>query len=159
MAIREAAPSFDGAARHESGTLNSHLQKALETLHQRIRVLERGSGTAGLDSDKQQKLSAVPPRAGLAVMPTPVAGQVSLAVQNPEFGNEKGKNPLRTALYHRLDYSTDPTFTKNVVRLPYGPQTHWPLTVAPGQTLHFRLRSSYDGRSWNLPVLSGPVKV
>lgn len=159
MAIREAAPSFDGAARHESGSLNSHLQKALESLHARIRVLERGSGTQGLDSDKQQKLAVVPPRAGLAVMPSPVAGQIAVAITNPEFGAVKGKNPLRAAIYHRIQYSEDPSFRTGVTKLPYSPQTHWPLTVAPGRTLHFHLQSSHDGRNWSLPVLSGPVKV
>lgn len=158
MAIRPPQPNYDGAARNSGGQLNVHLENALRTLHARLEVLERGSGTQGLDPDRQQKLSVRPPRAGLTVMTSQGGGQVAVSINNPEFGQEKGKNPLRTALIHRVEYSTDPAFRTGVTRLPQGPQTYFPVKTAPGTTLHFRLTSSFDGRTFNAPVLSGPVK-
>lgn len=158
MANRAAHPNFDGASRHESGKRNLHLEQALRTLHQRLEVLERGTGTQGLDSDKQQKLAPTPPRAGLGVVSSSDGTQMAVAIANPEFQQRKGGNPLRTPIYHRVEYSEDPTFRTGVTRLPHSTQTYFPLPVKPGAKLHFRLQSSYDGRNFNAPVLSGPVK-
>lgn len=158
MAIRQARINFDGAARHESGKLNTHAEQAFRALHERLLILEQGQTVEGLNPDQQRKIAPAPPRAKFLVDGGAGTGLFAVKITNPEFiPGRKGDNPLRTPIFHKLKYSTDPTFRSRVTELPPSTQTYWPINGSPGQTLHFRVLSSYDGHTWNSPTDSGAI--
>lgn len=156
MAIKRPRPTFDAAAKQVDGSLNMDLQQALINQDSRTEVIERALGIGGLSPDKQAKVAVVPPRADIAVSAIAGSGQATVSITNPEFIRGRG-NPLRTPIYHKVRYSLDPTFRTAVTALPPSVQTHWPIQVVAGSKMHFEVTHSYDGVSWTLPVVKGPV--
>lgn len=153
MAIKTSTPNFDGASRDSSGRLNIHQEHAFRSLHDRLSQLEKTTALQAVSADKTTKLSKVPPRAQMAIRPVAGTGNFQVSITNPEFQASKG-NPLRTPIYHKLQYSPDASFRTGVVELPPSTQTHWPIATAPNSKYHFRLVSSYDGQNWNHAVLT-----
>lgn len=154
MAIKISTPNFDGAAR-QNDRMNIHLDQALRSFHDRLNSLERATASQAADPDIKSKLAKVPGRAAVAVKPVSGTGNFTVSLTNPEFQPSKG-NPLRTPIYHKLQYSADPAFRSGVHELPPSTQTHWPITTQPKSKYHFRVASSYDGVNWNQPIVTGP---
>lgn len=154
MPIKAPRPVFDAASKQIDGTRNLDLQQALINQDSRIYVIERAFGLTGLDSDKKTKVVIVPPRADFDVEAG--TGQITVSITNPEFIPGRG-NPLKQPIYHRISTSPDPSFRVAVKRRPPSVQTHWPIIVPSGSKQHVRVESSYDGRSWTLPITKGPV--
>lgn len=153
MAIKPATPNFDAAARDSTGKFNIHQDQAFRSLHERLNSLERATGLQGTDPDLKTKLAKVPPRAQIAVNGIAGTGNFTVSITNPEFQASKG-NPLRTPIYHKLQYSADSSFRSGVHELPPSTQTHWPIPSPPKSKYHFRLASSFDGVNWNLPIVT-----
>lgn len=87
----------------------------------------------------QTKQLAPPAEASVSV--TAANGIYSIQITNPS-------NPQNTPIYHEVSYSTVKNFSQNVITL--SPSTATGVVIpAPGQTMFFRLRSSYDRSTWN----------
>lgn len=146
--------NFEGASNG-----NRELENFLRQYHERMLKLERAVQVQGVDSDKQTKVAVAPPRASIDVQSI-AGGRMTVAIRNPEFSTTKGQNPLRTPIYHKIEYSPDPLFRSAVTELPPSIQTHWPIDIPTGTRLHVRVSSSYDGRTWNQPsVHQGEVSL
>lgn len=90
-------------------------------------------------NSKQKPASAAPPLASLAV--SGANGVFSVQITNPAQSVNK-------TIYHELSYSTSSSFSNGVVTLPV--QTSTQATVpAPGVTVYWRIRSSFDQSNWN----------
>lgn len=151
MAYRVTSPNFAGASAG-----NRHLDSALRGFDQRLALLETKTGTQAIKLNKPGAITQAPPRSLLDVSGTPASGRWIVTITNPEFATNAG-NPARTPIYHQLEYSPDQSFSSNVVTLPPGHQTYYPIFETPSTTLYFRVRSSYDGITWNKPVVSKGV--
>lgn len=92
--------------------------------------------------------SAMPPQAKLAV--TGSNGNYTIQVTNPAQAANK-------TLWHEISYSAVSNFTSGVTTLPLTTATQQSVS-APGASLYWRLRSSYDGKNWNnYSILSGAI--
>ena len=67
------------------------------------------------------------------------------AVYSVEIANPAG---ARTPIYHEISYSPLASFTKNVTTLPATTNTSVSIQ-SPGGNYYFRLRSSFDKKSWS----------
>lgn len=83
--------------------------------------------------------NASAPPVGVTHSVTGANAVYSVAIQNPE-GNTK-------PIYHELSYSPVVSFSKGVKTLPVTSNTSLQIP-APGGSYFFRLRSSYDKKSW-----------
>ncbi len=98
-------------------------------------------------------LIKVPTAAQFSV--TAAHGVFAVAIVNPQdvsplTASQVGvaKNSTNAALYHEISSSPVPTFASGVVTYPVTSNTHTNISQ-PGVTLYWRLRSSYDGVTWN----------
>lgn len=93
----------------------------------------------GIGTGANQQNLAAPPKATLSVAGANGAFNVSIA--NPALSTP-------ATLWHEISYSTSANFTSGVTTMP--PTQATGVTVnAPGQTLYFRIRSSYNQAVWN----------
>lgn len=153
MAFRQ--PTFSIAAAAGG---NKHLDGALRSHEQRLSSLEEKVGGQAVDFNQHAPIAPKPPRARLSVNARPTTGRFVVTVTNPQFVSPAAQGNLsRVPIYHRLTYSTVSDFSSNVTALEPSHQTYFPVIDDPGVTLHFKLDSSFDGVTWNQPVLSGPV--
>src|SRR5579859_1198053 len=86
------------------------------------------------------------PQAGSSAPPAGVSHKVEGA--NAQFSVSIANPPnAKTAIYHELSYSPLASFTKDVTTMP--PTTNTTIQIpSPGGTFHFRLRSSFDKKTW-----------
>ncbi|MFL6427906.1 MAG: hypothetical protein ACJ71S_06650 [Acidobacteriaceae bacterium] len=98
---------------------------------------------------------ATPPVAQFAV--TGEHGVYHVAITNPQnqtsiipgqVGTVQNQNSPNSTLYHEISSSPVPDFSSGVTVYPITSNTHTNISL-PGVTLYWRLRSSYDGSTWN----------
>jgi hypothetical protein len=96
----------------------------------------------------QQMVSMLPVQPGQVKKPSSATaaasganGSISLHLTNPSDGPN-------SPIYHEVSYSTVKNFSQNVTVLPVSTATGYTIP-APGQKLFVRVRSSYDGSTWN----------
>ena len=87
-----------------------------------------------------QKPSTTPPPAATATA-AGANGAITVQITNPS-------QAAKATIYHEVSYSTVKNFSQNVTTLPASPAGS--VTIpAPGQAPFIRIRSSYDGSTWN----------
>jgi hypothetical protein len=94
-----------------------------------------------------------------ALTPPPPVGSLSVVGANGAFTIAVTNAPqsINKAIYNEVSYSPSSNFSTGVVVLPVSTATHQVL-AAPGITVYWRLRSSYDQANWNAYVrLPGTV--
>jgi len=105
------------------------------TLHNQVTGTNWVDPTSGV-----QKASTTPPPPATAVA-AGANGTISLQITNPA-------QAAKATIYHEVSYSTVKNFSQNVTTLPVSPNNTVAIP-APGQAPFVRLRSSYDGATWN----------
>jgi hypothetical protein len=65
-----------------------------------------------------------------------------------QVGTVQSQNSPNSVLYHEISSSPVPDFSSGVQTYPITSNTHTNISQ-PGVTLYWRLRSSYDGATWN----------
>lgn len=94
-----------------------------------------------------------------ALTPPPPVGTIEVTGANGVFtiAVTNATQSLNKTIYNELSYSPSSSFSTGVVVLPASTATHQTLP-APGITVYWRLRSSYDQSNWNAYTrLSGTV--
>lgn len=117
-----------------------------------LAALAQGTGISLLEpvsGSSTQRPNTQPPAAA-ALSVTGANGAYSLSITNPA-------QTLPAAIYHEVSFSDSSSFTGAVTTLPASTATS--LTYnAPGATVYWRIRSSYDRANWNgYQVMTAPV--
>lgn len=101
----------------------------------------QSTGTNWLNpTSSVQKPSTTPPPAASTVA-NGANGTIAVQITNPS-------QAARATIYHEVSYSTVKNFSQDVTTLPASPSGF--VTIpAPGQAPFIRVRSSYDGSTWN----------
>jgi hypothetical protein len=98
---------------------------------------------------------ATPPQAQFVV--TGEHGVYHVEITNPQnqqaavprqVGTVQNQNSPNSTLYHEISSSPVADFSNGVTVYPITSNTHTNISL-PGETLYWRLRSSYDGATWN----------
>lgn len=150
--------------------LDPRLQPWHEELTRQISDLQKKVGTQGPKFiDSGQPLATTQPTP-VAINVTATGGTYQVSVVTPQDIQPasptlarakilKGGNAILTPLYHNIQSAEDTNFNSasNVVDYGSTPQTKVAIP-APGQTLYWRIRSSFDGKNWNAwQIFSGPA--
>ena len=117
------------------------LRTVLLGMYAQLEVHNNATGTNFVEptNSPQQPSSAPPPAASFSV--TGANAAFNIQITNP-------KQSINKTIYHELSYCAVTSFVGQVTTLPV--QTTTQLTVpAPGLTVFWRLRSSYDQHAWN----------
>jgi hypothetical protein len=147
MAFRRGALDVSSAVRNPD-VMENLLRDALD----RLARLEKRTATESFSTQHRSPISSKPKAALVNVSGAEGKGRFQIRVRNPEFGNVAGTGRTTPKpLYHRVSYSSDPTFRTGVTELEPSPQTHYSFAEEPNQTVHVKIESSHDGVSWNLP--------
>jgi hypothetical protein len=105
------------------------------------------------------RLAPAPPAAKLSVSVNQnVKGHAYIRVINPEFLIGK-QNPTAAAIRHWLQASPMPQFNKGVTDFGISHQTYFDISELGSGTFYFRLRSTYDGQTFNGASQSGKVTI
>ena len=91
-------------------------------------------------TNSPQKALTQPPPVGLLEV-TGANGAFTISVTNVS-------QSINKTVYNEISYSPSSSFSNGVVVLPVSTATHQTLP-APGLTVYWRLRSSYDQANWN----------
>jgi hypothetical protein len=177
--FREGQLSHLARFRHVIRAVDSRLVDWSDELHQRLDLIETRIGglpRGHIDgaTDAAQAV-ATPSPADLNVVG--IDGKFIAFVTNPQVIQaqsvkiararfQHGMNLVSTALLHNLQSATDLNFDQSSGLKDYGTSSQLMWTDQdPNATRFFRLRSSYDGKTWNSwqvyssPLTCGPVGV
>lgn len=126
------------------GDKNDH-RVLLQTLSDQITQLQQKTGT----TPTNKKNIAAPPQHAISV--SGANGAFNYAISSPQQVNPG-------FIYHEVSYAPNKGFTNNVVTLPPSTATSG-VVNAPGQSMFFRVRSSFNKTVFNQPVLHGQSAV
>lgn len=143
-------PSAESFSRAEQQAMRLFYQNVLS----RLENVEQTQGRIGFNTDSAAPINPPPPLAKMEVTAHPNQNLV-VTIKNPQFvrSSTPGKvfgNIPRTPMTHVLEYSSDPAFTAGRTELPPGTQTHYVIPTN-GKPVHFRMKSSFDGVTYNTP--------
>ena len=122
------------------GNVND-LRTLLLQFNDQFDLHNQATGTNWVDptSGKQQPSTTPPPAASAAAKGA--NGNITVQITNPS-------QAAKATIYHEVSYSTVKNFSQNVTTLPVSAATSVNIP-APGQAPFMRIRSSYDGHTWN----------
>ncbi len=143
--------------------LNPRLAQWSDQLEQRLQSLEQqvGGVPAGFVDDPSQVNQGVVPPPAASFSVTGIDGKFIVLVSNPEtvipqsvlqsrLRFQAGTNLRGTAILHNLQSATDLNFNQSSNLKDYGTSSQLLWTDQdPNVTRFFRLRSSFDGVTWN----------
>jgi hypothetical protein len=117
------------------------LRRLLLAFNDQFELHNQATGTSWLNpTSGVQKPSTTPPPAASATVQG-ANGTIAVQITNPA-------QAAKATIYHEISYSTVKNFSQNVTTLPPSPAGL--VTIpAPGQAPFIRIRSSYDGQTWN----------
>lgn len=117
------------------------LRSLLLAFNDQFELHNKATGTNWLNpTSGVQKPSTTPPPAA-TVTAAGANGNITVQIKNPT-------QAAKATIYHEVSYSTVKNFSQNVTTLPPSPAGS--ITIpAPGQAPFVRIRSSYDGATWN----------
>lgn len=132
-------------------------RECIRQLTQRISDLESVNSQQGFGP--KGRVAPLPDRPQLSVTSNAaMPGQFFVRITNPQFIQAaKPKNPIGAPIVHRLEASQDPNFASGITDFPISAQNYFTVSELGSGTWHFRVRSSYDGKSFSLPVVHAPV--
>lgn len=123
------------------GGSKEDLRTLLQQYNSQLTLLHGVTGTAPPNpTSGAQKAVTTPPPAATATA-SGANGTISVQITNPS-------QAAKSTIYHEVSYSTVKNFSQNVTTLPPSPAGSV-LIPAPGQAPFIRVRSSYDGSTWN----------
>lgn len=113
----------------------------LLAFYNQLNLVNNANGLNWLNptSGAQKSATTPPPQAGIKV--TGANGLYVVQITNPSLA-------ANATIYHEVSYSPVKNFGQNVTTEPISAATGM-VVPSPGQTLFFRLRSSFDRTSWN----------
>ena len=123
------------------GGSKEDLRRLLLAFNDQFELHNQATATAWLNpTSSKQKPSTTPPPAASAVAQG-ANGTIAVQITNPS-------QAAKATLYHEVSYSPVKNFSQGVTTLPPSPAGL--VTIpAPGQAPFVRIRSSYDGSTWN----------
>lgn len=129
---------------------NNELRETLTGVYNELQSVYQQIGAGPI-----QKVDAT----GVAFSGAPAASQLTVRGANGQFnisialpqaagGSSAPKNPTNTPIYHEVSNSPASNFAAGVTTYPASTNTSY-VIPNPGATLYWRLRSSYDQKTWN----------
>jgi hypothetical protein len=117
------------------------LRRLLLAYNDQLELHNQSTGTAWLNpTSGAQKPSTTPPPAATTTA-AGANGNITVQITNPS-------QAAKATIYHEISYSPVKNFSQGVTTLP--PTPAGSVTIpAPGQAPFVRVRSSYDGSTWN----------
>jgi hypothetical protein len=136
--------NFDLIESAMGGNRNDFRQ-LLQTMSSQIQALNQANGISATNSKNTS---------------APAQGAISVQGANGAFnyGITPAPSNNPATIYHQVSYSPNKSFANGVVTLPVTTATSG-VVNAPGQNMFFRLRSSYNAKVFNQPVLHGQSAV
>ena len=129
-------------------------QNVVRRMGERLDGIEEAINLQSLSSGRK---APAPPQAQLNVTSNPnVPGHFFVRITNPEFLGTN-RNRVTAPIRHLLQASPNVSFNANVTTFPVSHQTYFPVSELGKGTFHFQLTSTFDGKTFNAPVRSGPV--
>lgn len=155
MALKLNLSQINSAAKG-----NNDLRETLTGIYNEFQNVYQQTGAAPIQKvdSTATKFSGPPPTCGLSV--TGANGQFAVSITLPQTasGGTAPRNSTNAPIYQELSSSTVANFASGVTTYPVSTNTTYTFPN-PGATLYWRLRSSYDQKTWNnysiLP--GGPV--
>lgn len=152
MALQLSQAQINGAAAG-----NSKLRETLTAFSNEVTAINSHVGRTTLRQVNANPSTqvATPPVAQFTV--TGEHGVYHIEITNPQnqqaqiasqVGAVQSQNSSNSTLYHEISSSTLADFSSGVTVYPITSNTHTNISL-PGVTLYWRLRSSYDGATWN----------
>lgn len=138
---------------------NNDLRETLLALHLGLTAqqAQNGSGPIKKVDATANKNLGPPGQCGLSVVGGNGIVTVTITLPQAGGGQSQPQNSTNASIYQELSASSVANFSSNVTIYPPNTSTSYTFTL-PGQTLYWRLRSSYDQVTWNaFTVFSGPV--
>lgn len=129
---------------------NNDLRETLTGIYNELQALyaQTGSGPIQKIDAAKPRFTGAPPASSFVV--TGANGQFTVAITLPQqaAGAAAPANATSAPIYQELSSSPQADFASSVTIYPLSTSTHL-VIPAPGQTLYWRLRSSYDQRTFN----------
>jgi hypothetical protein len=138
---------------------NNDLRETLTGIYNELQGVHQQTGSAPIQKvdTTQASFSGPPPPSQLSV--GGANGQFLVSITLPQSsGSGAPKNATKAAIYQEISSSATATFSSGVTTYPISTNTSF-VFPNPGATLYWRLRSSYDQKTWNgySIQLGGPV--
>ena len=155
MALKLNIGQINSAARG-----NNDLRETLTGIYNELLGVHQQTGSAPIQKvdTAQVSFSGPPPQSQFSV--TGANGQFSVSITLPQSSGGSGapKNTTKAALYQELSSSAVANFSSGVTTYPISTNTSF-VFPNPGAALYWRLRSSYDQKTWTgySVQLGGPV--
>ena len=128
----------------------------MRRVHERLDNLEEVTNSQSISNGRT---APAPPTAALNVSVNPsVKGHAFIRVVNPEF-LPSPSNPVAATIRHWIQASPNAAFNGNVTDFGVTHQTYIDTAELGSGTYYFRLRSTFDGKTFNNPVSSGKVVI
>lgn len=129
---------------------NNDLRETLMGIYNELTSLHHQTGSGPLVKiDKNQPAFSAPPaKCGFAV--TGENGQFTVSIRLPQQagGGQSPRNATNAPIYNELSSSPQADFSAAVTTYPLSVNTSF-VFPGPGASLYWRLRSSYDQKTWN----------
>jgi hypothetical protein len=129
---------------------NNDLRETLTGVYNEFQNLYQQTGSAPIQKvdSSATKFSGPPAQCGLSV--TGANGQFSVSITLPQQagGSSAPQNSTNATIYQELSSSLAANFSSAVTTYPVSTNTSY-VFPNPGATLYWRLRSSYDQKTWN----------
>ena len=139
---------------------NNDLRETLTGIYNELLGVHQQTGSAPIQKmdTAQASFSGPPPPSQLSV--SGANGQFLVSIILPQSSGSAGapKNATKTAIYQEISSSATANFSPGVTTYPVSTNTSF-VFPNPGATLYWRLRLSYDQKTWNnySIQLGGPV--
>src|SRR3984957_2322850 len=145
MALSVNLAQINAAARG-----NSDLRETLTGIHLALQSLyaQTGSGPIKKVDATPSKNLGPPGQCGLSVTGANGSFTVTITLPQQASGSSQPTNPTNAPIYQEVSSSTSADFSSDVTTYPVSTGTSF-VFPNPGATLYWRLRSSYDQKTWN----------
>lgn len=133
----------------------AELRRALHLLDARVGQLEIRSGGNTIDLKTNSPIASPPPSAQVAA--SAGSGVFRVQITNPQFKTANKGNLPNTPILHKIEFSSSQDFSSPTA-LPITGQTYVEVSQFGSARKWVRVSSSYDGKNFNQPSISGPFK-
>jgi len=135
---------------------NNDLRETLLSLHLAVQTVQIQGPLTKVDS-VPRKAAGPPGQSQLSVTGANGSFTVQITLPQQASGSAAPTNAANQPIYQEVSSSTVPNFSIGVVTYPLSTGTSF-IFANPGATLYWRLRSSYDQKTFNnYSTQSGPV--
>lgn len=149
---------FTYPAIHSSAAAHgnkSELRRALHTLDARVGQLEIRNGGATINLKTSSPIQTPPPQAEVAASAS--NGVFRLQITNPQFKAANKGNTPNTPIVHKVEFSSTADFS-SPTQLPPTNQTYLEVSQFGSARKWVKVSSSFDGKNYNNPIITGPLK-